>query len=87
MPSRWCGNGVQAEDELLMAVDVIVQRDGSRKSVGGQIKLSLVFLVMPFLILVATACSGSPDAQKESRSSIEGNSILSKVALEVSTIT
>ena len=99
MPSRWCVNGVQAKGELLMAVDVIVQRDGSRKSVGGQIKLSLVFLTILLLTVGAIACSGSPTAQKEDKSSIDapavqkedkssadGSFALSRVVLEVPTI-
>ncbi len=50
-------------------------------------KLSLVFLMILFLTLGATACTSLPTAEKESKSNIEDNSTLSKVALEVSTIT
>ncbi len=49
-------------------------------------KLRLGLLMILFLMLGATACSGSPDAQMESGSSIEGNSTLSEVALEVPTV-
>ncbi len=49
-------------------------------------KLSLVFLMILFLALGAVACSGSPTAQKEIKSSVNGSSALSRVALEVSTI-
>ncbi len=90
MPSRWCGNGVQAEDELLRRLE---------KSLGVQMKLSLVFLIILFLTVGALACSGSPDAQKEGKgnvdaptaqmeikSSVDGSSALSRVVLEVPTI-
>jgi len=49
-------------------------------------KLSLTFLMILFLTLVATACSSSPDAQKEGKSSVEASSALSRVVLEVPTI-
>ncbi len=77
MPSRWCGNGVQAEDELLRRLE---------KSVGVQMKLSLVFLMILFLTLGGIACSSSPDTQKEIKSSADGSSTLGRVALEVPTI-
>ncbi len=51
-----------------------------------KIKSRLVLLIIVLLSLATIACSGSPTAQKVSESSIEGNSTLSKVALEVPTI-
>ncbi len=50
-------------------------------------KSMFTLLTIAFLSLTLTACSSSSTAQQESGSSIEGNSALSKVALEVSTIT
>lgn len=50
-------------------------------------KQILALLIVLLLTLGAIACSGSPTAQKEIESSIESDSTLSKVALEVSTIT
>jgi len=49
-------------------------------------KLMLTFLTIVFLSLALIACSGLPEAQKQSRSSIEVNPTLSQVVLEVSTI-
>lgn len=77
MPNRWCGNGVQAEDELLRGVRCELF----------QMKLMLVIFTIIFLSLSIMACSGSPDVQEGNGSSIAGNSSLSKVALEVPTIT
>ncbi len=49
-------------------------------------KLGIVLLVGVFLSLVAVACSGFTDIEKESDSGLDEDSTLSKVALEVPTI-
>lgn len=50
-------------------------------------KLSLALLMIIFLSLAAIACSGSPDTQEHNQTSLDNDSALSKVALEVPTIT
>ncbi len=50
-------------------------------------KPSLALLMIVFLSLAAIACSGSPNTQEQNQSSMDNDSALSKVALEVPTIT
>ncbi len=50
-------------------------------------KLSLTIVIILLLMLGTVACSDSPATQNESERSIEGDSTLSKIALEVATIT
>lgn len=49
-------------------------------------KLNLIFPMILLLTVGAIACSGVPETQKESGNSIEGNSAVSQVVLEVPTI-
>lgn len=68
---------MQAEDELLRRIE---------KSVGVQMKLSLTFLMIVFLILGTVACTGSITAEKGAKDSTDPSSALSQVVLEVPTI-
>ncbi len=49
-------------------------------------KLRLGLLMILFLTLGVMACSDSSDTQNESKSSVESNAALSKVALEIPSI-